>query len=268
MNRANGDADVAAHKANTEVVGSRTQSQNEANAMRPRHDDSAKPGSNATGAQAHASSTDRRRAGTTSMQSGDHTSDDVGGATASATNGVDSAVRDVTRATDKPGHYDPFALEWNPLGLFVGGRVSFNAEWAPLTHHVITVSPHFVHTTADVATSGNTTASQAFSGFGAEVGYRYYTGQRGMNGVFVGPSLLFGAYNASLPSGDQGFANVGIAADVGVQQIFWDHLVVGGGLGLEYLSVNHDFHDLPTGPSEIASSGIKPRVLLEAGYGF
>ena len=53
-----------------------------------------------------------------------------------------------------------------------------------------------------------------------------------------------------------------------MQEIFFDHLVVGAGAGLEYLSVSEDFKDLPSGPSTIASSGIKPRVLLEAGYGF
>jgi hypothetical protein len=177
-------------------------------------------------------------------------------------------VRDVTRSVDTPGTYDPFALTLNPLGLFVGGRLSFNAEWAPAVHHSLVVSPHFVHTTADVATSGNTTASQAFTGVGGEIGYRYYTGHRGPNGIFVGPSLIAGAYNAGLPSGNQAFTNIGIAADVGVQDILFNHLVVGAGIGIEYLSVSHDFGDLPTGPSTIASTGLKPRMLLSAGYGF
>ena len=146
--------------------------------------------------------------------------------------------------------------------------MSFTAEWVPITHHAIEVSPHFVHTTADVAVNGSSTESQAFSGFGGEIGYRYYTGHRGPNGVFIGPSLIAGIYNAGLPDGNQAFTNIGIAGDVGVQQIFWDHLVIGGGLGVEYLSVSHDFHDLPTGPSTIASTGIKPRVIFQAGYGF
>jgi hypothetical protein len=146
--------------------------------------------------------------------------------------------------------------------------VSFNMEWAPATHHVIQISPHIVHTTTDVATGSNTTLQQAFSGVGTELGYRYYTGHRGMNGVFVGPSLILGFYNASLPNGETPFTDVGVAADVGVQEILWDHLVVGGGAGLEYLQVSHDFGDLPTSAATIASSGIKPRLLLEVGYGF
>jgi hypothetical protein len=45
-------------------------------------------------------------------------------------------------------------------------------------------------------------------------------------------------------------------------------IVVGGGAGIEYLWVIHDFHDAPTGPRTIASSGVKPRLLLSGGYGF
>jgi hypothetical protein len=89
-----------------------------------------------------------------------------------------------------------------------------------------------------------------------------------LNGIFVGPSLVGGVYNAGLPTGNQPFTNIGVAADVGLQDILWDHLVVGGGIGVEYLIVSHDFGDLPLGPSTIASSGLKPRVLLTVGYGF
>jgi hypothetical protein len=177
-------------------------------------------------------------------------------------------ARDVTQSVDHPGTYNPFALELNPLGLFVGGRLSFTAEYAPVTHNSITFSPYFVHTSSEVATSGSSTASQAFTGVGGELGYRYYTGHRGPNGIFIGPSLIAGVYNAGLPSGNQAFTNIGIAADVGVQDVFWNHLIVGGGIGIEYLQVSHDFGDLPTGPSTIASSGLKPRLLLSAGYGF
>jgi hypothetical protein len=205
--------------------------------------------------------------GRASMQPGS-TSEEVGQASAQATGGVEGAVRDITESTDKPGRYNPFAVEFNPLGLFIGGKISFTAEWAPATHHVILVNPYFAHTSSDIATSGDTTVSQTFTGVGTEIGYRYYTGHRGMNGVFVGPSLLLGVYNAGLPNGNQAFTTAGLAADVGVQEVFADHLVVGGGIGIEYLQSSHDFGDLATGPSTLASSGIKPRFLLSAGYGF
>ena len=166
-------------------------------------------------------------------------------ATTSAADWFAVGVEDATHATDKPGKYDPFAIEWSPLGLISGGRLSLNLEWAPVTHNVILVSPHLVHTTADIATDSNTTTEQAFTGFGGEIGYRYYTGRRGMNGVFLGPSVIAGVYNAGLPDGDQAFTNIGVAADLGLQEIFWNHLVVGGGVGVEYLHVSHDFHDPP-----------------------
>jgi hypothetical protein len=234
--------DESARAANAQVVGERTSRENEQKARNPEL--RPKEGEGKEGGQ------------------------EVGKTTLTAAQIVGEAVADTTRATDKPGSYQPFAAEWNPIGLFVGGRVSLNLEWVPVTHHAIEVSPHFTHTTSDVATSPDVKESQSYTGFGGEIGYRYYTGHRGPNGVFVGPSIIAGAYNASLPGGDKAFTNLGIAADVGAQAILFDHLVVGGGVGIEYLKVSHDFGDLPTSASMIASSGVKPRLLLEAGAAF
>lgn len=192
----------------------------------------------------------------------------VGKTTTTAAEVFIDTTRDITRATDEPGRYNTFAAEVNPLGLIVGGRVSVNLEYAPVTHHVLVVSPHFVRTTATTDVAANRTVDQTFTGVGGEVGYRYYTGHKGMNGIFVGPSLIGGVYNADLPGGNKAFTNVGIAADVGVQKVFWDHLALGAGLGLQYIRVSEDFHDLPAGPSTIASSGIKPRLLAQIGYAF
>jgi hypothetical protein len=245
-------SDTAANRLNGRIVGVDRQRRNEETAMTPR-----------TQYRCVAESRGANRgAGVTSMQGG------VGQTAAPATGGFERTVRDVTEATNPPGPYRPFAIEINPLGLFVGGRLSLNAEWAPATHHAIVLSPHFVHTTASVPLGGGTMGSQAYTGVGTEIGYRYYTGSRGMNGVFVGPSLIMGVYNAGLPMGNQAFTNVGVAGDVGLQEILWNRIVVGGGVGIEYLQVSHDFGDLPIGPSTIASTGFKPRFLLEAGYGF
>jgi hypothetical protein len=246
--RINQEAQQKGNELNEQIVGPATQQQNERSAENP---------ANASKRREQEDKAEARKA-----------ANEIGRTTTTAANVVGQEVADVTASTDRPGRYDPFAIEYDPLGLIVGGRVSFNLEWAPITHHVFQLSPHFVHTSADVAVSPSETESQAFTGFGGELGYRYYTGHRGMNGVFVGPSLIAGAYNAGLPSGNQPFTDIGIAADVGIQEIFFNHLVVGGGVGIEYLSVSHDFHDLPTGPATIASSGVKPRFLLEAGYGF
>lgn len=268
--QANETADTAANRLNRSIVGAERQRRNEEQAMAPRaqyrcvaEERGANPGTGVTSMQSGT--------GRTSMQPGNEpnsTANQVGQTAAQATGGLEGTVRDVTEATNPPGPYRPFALEINPLGLFVGGRLSFNAEWAPATHHVLVLSPHLVHTTANMPLGGGTMGTQAFTGAGTELGYRYYTGTRGMNGIFVGPSLIMGLYNAGLPMGNQLFTDVGVAGDIGVQEILWNHVVVGGGVGIEYLQVSHDFGDLPMGPSTIASTGLKPRFLLEAGYGF
>lgn len=177
-------------------------------------------------------------------------------------------VNDVGKSLDPPGNYHAVAVEWNPLGIFVGGRLSFQGEIVPSEHHALELSANFVHTTSDVAIGNSATIQQTFTGAGGEVGYRYYTGRRGPNGFFVGPSFIAGLYNASLPQNEQSFSNIGIAVDVGLQKIFFEHLVVGGGVGLQWTTVSHDFADLPTNASIIAGGGLKPRLLLALGYAF
>ena len=170
-------------------------------------------------------------------------------------------------ALDKPGAYHSGAVALNPLGLAIG-RISVDFVWAPITHHAIVISPHYQSTTSDVQLGVGDTQQQRFHGFGAELGYRYYTGHRGMDGFFVGPSLIAGSYQASLPGGDVDFTNVGVAFDVGAQTILWDALTVGAGLGLQYTYVDHDFGSLPDSASTIAGGGLKPRLLASVGYAF
>jgi hypothetical protein len=237
-------AHQSAQEANKSIVGDKTQEENERKAREER-DRKAKEDAEA------------KKAG-----------EKVGRATTTAATGIIGAGEDVTRATNPRGEYSPVAVTWNPLGAIVGGRVSFNVEYAPVTHHVLIVSPHFANPSQDVVSAGGATQTNRYTGVGAEVGYRYYTGTRGPNGIFIGPSLVGGVYNAAVPGPDVVFANVGVAADVGVQYLAWDHLALGAGVGVEYLHVTHDFGDLPAGPSTIASSGVKPRLLAQAGYAF
>lgn len=244
VDEANRKASADAAQANTAVVGKKTESDNERRARDPNL--RPKPGGSKDTAEA------------------------VGRTTTTAAEVVGKAVEDTTRATDKPGSYAPFSLEWNPLGLIIGGRVSIQGLWAPTTHHVVVINPHFIHTSADIALTVDPTtkSTQTYTGVGGELGYRYYTGHRGMNGVFIGPSLIGGVYNASLPGSDQVFTDWGFAADVGLQEIIGDHFTIGGGVGLEYLHASHDFGDLPAGPSAIAKTGVKPRLLFSGGYAF
>ena len=239
------DSSTAAAEVNEDIVGKTTQQKNEMRARDPKLRDAQRQ-----------------------EQSAQKTGEAVGRATTTAATAVADTTADVTRATDRPGAYRPFAVELNPLGLVVGGRISLGFEFAPVTHHVIIFSPHYVRTTADIDVSANRQVSQSFTGGGAELGYRYYTGNRGMNGVFIGPSIIGGVFNAGLPGEDKTFTSFGGAVDVGVQTIVFDHLVLGAGVGVQYLHVSEDFGDLPAGPSTIASTGFKPRLLAQAGYAF
>jgi hypothetical protein len=171
------------------------------------------------------------------------------------------------RSFDRPGPYREIAVALNPLGLAIG-RVSFDVVWAPIVHHAIVVSPHFQSVGGDVFVGPGVRTQQTFSGFGGELGYRFYTGSRGMNGFFVGPSLLFGGYTASLPGSDVTFTDFGVAFDAGVQTFLWDDITVGAGAGLQITHVSHDFGDISDRTGSIASGGLKPRFLASAGYAF
>lgn len=240
----NRKADTAADEANKKIVGEQQQRENE---ERARQAQPAEP----------TKEEQQRRA----------KAEQVGRTTTTAAETVMRTTEEATRAAEV-GKYNPFAIEVNPLGLVVGGRVSLNFEYAPVTHHVLVLSPHFVNTSADISVAENRMETHTFTGGGTEIGYRYYTGTRGMNGIFVGPSLIGGVFNASLPSGNTSFTNIGVAADVGYQQVFFNHLALGAGIGVEYLRVSEKFGDLPAGPSAVASTGLKPRLLAQAGYAF
>jgi Protein of unknown function (DUF3575) len=192
----------------------------------------------------------------------------VGRATTTAATTLIETGQDVTRALDQPGKYNAVAISWNPLGLIVGGRVSLNVEWAPITHHVIIASPHFANPSQVVSSSPTIQYTNRFTGMGGELGYRYYTGHQGMNGIFVGPSLIGGVYEAALVGEQTRFSNLGVALDAGIQKVFVDHLALGVGAGIEYLFVTRNYGDLALGPSTIATTGLKPRLLAQAGYAF
>ena len=179
-------------------------------------------------------------------------------------NDVSATTKNIDRQTSG---YHAIAIELNPLPLYFG-RLSANLEYMPLQHHAIVLNPQITHVSNELAVSGGANASQTFSGFGGEVGYRYYTGHKGIDGVFVGPSLIMGVYNAGLPDGNQAFTTMGVAVDAGVKAVVWDHVAVGAGAGLQWVKVSHDFNDLPTRSELAVGNGVKPRILAEVGYAF
>ena len=159
------------------------------------------------------------------------------------------------------------SLEINPLAATIG-RYSIQAEWMPAKHSAFVLNPHFDHVSPTVTVNGDS-VSETFTGFGGELGYRFYTGSKGPNGFFVGPSVLAGTYTSSVASGPSvSFTSIGAAVDVGGQAMIGPGILIGAGFGLQYTSVSQDFKDLPLTAGVIAGGGLRPRFLLSAGYAF
>jgi hypothetical protein len=162
------------------------------------------------------------------------------------------------------------ALAGNPLG-FIIGRYSVDLEYLPVPHHALHLTPVGYY-----ALPGT---GDQLTGFGAEVGYRWYSGVNGPEGFFVGGSFLAGDYEyihgtaQQVPSpldmpDDTQYVSLGGAIDVGYQAVVLGNFALGGGLGAQYTVfteqphfeyLSHPWHDLLYG------SGLRPRVLLSVG---
>jgi hypothetical protein len=163
------------------------------------------------------------------------------------------------------------ALQGEPLAVIIG-RFSADLEYLPDAHHALHLSPHTYY-----AFPGK---DDELDGFGAEVGYRFYTGAHGPHGLFMGASFLFGQYHYVHvstygppldPPDDTHYYSFGGALDVGWQSIVLGNFAVGAGAGVQYTSfttqptfeyVHHPWHDFVYG------SGLRPRVLLALGAAF
>jgi hypothetical protein len=169
-----------------------------------------------------------------------------------------------------------YVIEVNPLATIIG-RWSIQGEYLPAVHHAITLNPFYTH--AGVAASANGTGVDlgSLSGFGGELGYRFYTGRKGPNGFFVGPSFLFASYSASggvnldgSTGGSSSFTSVGGAIDIGGQGVIGPGVVVGGGFGLQWTKTSRTFEttNFNVARDIIASGGTWPRFLFTVGYAF
>jgi hypothetical protein len=172
---------------------------------------------------------------------------------------------------DREDTHKQFTATANPLSFGIG-RYGADLQWLPAQHHAILFNPFFSSTTAHVDSEVNgvkASYDEKFSGVGGEIGYRFYTGERGANGFFVGPSLLLGTYTAKANGGDSvAFNSVGYAVDIGGQHVFSNGLTIGGGFGMQHTKVNKDFTDLPLTAAILAGGGWRPRFLLSLGYSF
>jgi hypothetical protein len=187
-------------------------------------------------------------------------------ARADAEDQLKTQLRLAESATDRPGPARQFAVELNPVSLAIG-RLSATVEWAARTHDVFLLSPFAMDASGSIDAGLAHTHIRA-SGAGAEVGYRYYTGTRGMNGLFFGPSLVWGVYDASLPLQRHTFSNAGVALDAGVQILLFDMLTVGAGVGAQYTFATYGIEGMPFAIAANATGGLKPRLLASVGYAF
>jgi hypothetical protein len=172
---------------------------------------------------------------------------------------------------DEGVRFKSVAVQGNPLGLFIG-RYSADLEYLPEAHHALHLTPFGYYALPGVG--------DQLTGFGAEVGYRWYSGTHGPHGFFVGASFIAGELEyqhvASLPapldaSNDTQYAELGGALDAGFQVIILGNFAVGVGAGAQYVVdtiqprfefTSHPRHDLLYG------AGLRPRALLSVGTAF
>jgi hypothetical protein len=170
-----------------------------------------------------------------------------------------------------------FAITLNPLAALIG-RYSIQGDYLFAPHHALVVNPFFTYAPIKVTVQGKEIDGGSLLGFGAEVGYRFYSGGRGAEGFFIGPSVIGAFYSQSAPTGVNGaaaatsdsFGSFGGAVDIGVQQMFGPGILVGGGFGLQYTKTTKDIatDNLNLASAIIAGGGLRPRLLATIGFGF
>jgi hypothetical protein len=167
------------------------------------------------------------------------------------------------------------SIDWNPLTLFIT-KASVDVVIAPVDHHALVLVPFYASTTTAALgmapdANGNVVQlpAQKFFGWGGEIGYRYYTGEGGPRGFFVGPSFLFGSMTGKAANGaETTFQSYGFAADVGYQALVADRIALVLGGGVQYQSTSKSIPDQQLPASLYANSGFAPRVLLALGVAF
>lgn len=166
------------------------------------------------------------------------------------------------------------AVTVNPLGFAVK-RYGVNLEVLPVAHHAVVGSAFLQSIPLGIVRSaaGRDEINESpGASFGGELGYRFYTGARGADGLFVGPSfvtmpLAYPRLANDLTSADLvRFSALGAALDVGVQKVTELGLTIGGGVGVMYLA-----YELPNDSRRIpltVEPHVLPRLLLTAGWSF
>jgi hypothetical protein len=113
---------------------------------------------------------------------------------------------------------------------------------------------------------------QRFEGWGLEVGYRHYWGQRGPRGFFVGPSFIYAWMNAKQEMFGNGsrlnYSTYGFAFDIGYQMLVTDALTLSAGVGLQGTLTSKTIPQQQFPADIYGNSGVWPRLLFSVGYAF
>jgi hypothetical protein len=179
------------------------------------------------------------------------------------------------------------SIEWNPLALIIGKWLSVNLVVAPIDHHALVLSPFYASTTtvpicvvsdsgaqspdcmASISVPAVKLPKQTFSGFGGELGYRYYVGLGGPRGLFAGPSLLIASMTAKAADGSETqFLDYGLAADIGYEALVADRIALTLGGGVQYTTTNKSLPNQQLPAAIYANGGVRPRLLVALGYAF
>jgi hypothetical protein len=176
-------------------------------------------------------------------------------------------------ATENEGKERRFTLELSPLAFFIA-HYGAEATIVPIDHHALTATLYYYDAKTDVQQqipNGGCPCGGAthFQGLGGEIGYRWYAGARGPRGVFLGPSLLLGRFDATPTYGDKtSFSDLGIAIDVGYEALLGDDFVVLLGAGAQYMKPTASLPQQATYIDVVANAGFRPRALLAFGWAF
>jgi hypothetical protein len=174
-----------------------------------------------------------------------------------------------------PTPHRTVGIEWNSFPALALGKFSVTAVVVPRDHHALVLTPFFVSsTTAPIYVfddEGNATQlpKQTFTGFGGELGYRYYFGLAGPRGLYLGPSLIVGAFNAAAQDGTHtGYGLFGLAGDVGYEALVADAVSLDLGAGLQFNWTDKAIPQQQFPANFYANRGLFPRVQLAVGWVF
>ncbi len=167
-------------------------------------------------------------------------------------------------AKERQKAFRHFAVTLNPVSVGVG-RFGANFEFLPVKHHAIIVNPFIQRITPDSAG-----IKTKYSNYGGELGYRFYSDDRGAGGLFLGPFITYFSSSATTTTAGTtkkaSFDGFGGGVDVGVQHLFDVGLSLGLGFGFQWLK-----SEPPKEAQTLATvkfDGVRPRFLATAGWAF